>query len=59
MSSDKNKPSVDELQQQIGMYQPVTKKKLSVTKSKENPNDMVTTPEMGCNIVLSILLKGE
>ena len=35
------------------------KKKRNVTKSEENPNGMLITPEMGGNIVLSVFQKGK
>ena len=33
------------------------KKKRTITKSEDNPNGMMITPEMGNNIVLSVLQK--
>ena len=59
MSSDENKSSADETQQQIEMYERGAKKKRNVTKSEENPNGMTITPEMGGKIVLSVLQKGK
>ena len=59
MSSDKNKTSADELQNQIAMYERGSKKERNVTRSEENPNGMLITPEMGGKIVLSVLQKGK
>ena len=59
MSSNKGKSSAVELQQQIDMYERGVKKKRNITKSEENPNGMVITPEMGGKLVLSVLQKGK
>ena len=49
---------MSELQQECEMYERGIKKKRKVTKSEENPNGMLITPEMGGKIVLSVLQKG-
>ena len=41
------------------MYEQGFKRKRNVTKSEENPNGMLVTPEMGGTIVLSVLQKGK
>ena len=41
------------------MYKRGIKKKRTVTKSEDNPNGMLITPEMGGKIVLSVLQKGK
>ena len=45
------------LQQQIDMYTQRFKKKSAITKSEDNLNGMLITPEMGGKIVLSVLQK--
>ena len=59
MSSDKNTPSADKLQQQTERHKCGIKKKRSVTKSKDNSNGTVVMPETGGNSLLSVLLKGK
>ena len=59
MGSSESKASTSELQQECEMYERGIKKKRKVTKSKENPNGMLITPEMGGKIVLSVLQKGK
>ena len=59
MSSKEGKSSAVEIKQMIDMYERGVKKKRSITKSEDNPNGMIITPEMGGKIVLSILHKGK
>ena len=59
MSSKKDKASTMELQQEIDKYKRGIKKKRSITKSEDNPNGMLITPEVGGKIVLSVLQKGK
>ena len=59
MSSNTDKASAIELQQEIDKYEQGIKKKRTITKSEENPNGMLITPEMGGKIVLSVLQKGK
>ena len=59
MGSSESKASASELQQECEMYERGIKKKRKVTKSEENPNGMLITPEMGGKIVLSVLQKGK
>lgn len=59
MGSSESKTSASELQQECEMYERGIKKKRKVTKSEENPNGMLITPEMGGKIVLSVLQKGK
>ena len=55
----KDKSSASKLGQQIKMYERGIKKKRKVTKLEENPNGMLVMPEMGGNIVLSVLQRGQ
>ena len=41
------------------MYEQGFKRKRNVTKSEENPNGMLVTPELGGWIVLSVVQKGK
>ena len=59
MSSNTDKASAIELQQEIDKYEQGIKKKRTITKSEENPNGMLMTPEMGDKIVLNVLQKGK
>ena len=59
MSSNKDKARAIELQQEIDKYEQGIKKKRTIAKSEENPNDMLITPEMSGKIVLSVLQKGK
>ena len=59
MSLNENKASAAELKEQVNMYERGIKKRRAVTKSEDNPNDMLITPEMGGKIVVSVLQKGK
>ena len=58
MSSNKDKASAIELQQEIANMNGGSRKR-TITKSEENPNGMLITPEMGGKIVLSVLQEGK
>ena len=59
MSSNKDKASKIELEEQVKMYERGINKKRTVTRSEDNPNGMLISPEMGGKIVVSILHKGK
>ena len=59
MSSKEGKSSAVELKQMIATYERGVIKKRSITKSEDNPNGMLITPEMGGKIVFSVLQKGK
>ena len=58
-SSNKIKASAVGLKQQIEIYERGIKRKGNVTKSEENPNGMLVTPEMSGKMVLSALQIGK